>query len=336
MTQAPAHPGDVTAAAVAQMFNSTVAGFAIGAAWQLGALDRLHEQGTLDAVQFAGQNDLDLSSTRGMFAALASTGVVLRSGDTISAGPLFAETFRNKAFFHWLTIGCAELFADMPNVMRNGNRTGAFYRRDAAAIGYACRDINRLSFDPIFWDVLAGLDFSFTTVADLGCGSGGRLVQIADRYPGTRGVGVDLAPSALRDAEVYAREQGCEDRLEFVTGNVLELQPDPRFEKVELLTCFMMGHDFWPRERCVATLRRLRSTFPNVRRFLLGDTARTQGIADTGMPVFNLAFEVAHDLMGAYLPTLPEWQGVFADSGWECRKVHQVPVPTDSVVYELA
>jgi SAM-dependent methyltransferase len=224
----------------------------------------------------------------------------------------------------------------MPNILRNENRTGVFYRRNAAAIGYACRDINLHSFDPVFWAAMEGLDFTFGAVADLGCGTGGRLAQIAARYPGTRGVGIDIAPAALRDAQAYLDAAGFGERFSFVQGDARALRPDPRFAEVEVLTCFMMGHDFWPRDECVASLRRIREAFPNVKRFLLGDTARTVGIPDRDKPVFTLAFETAHDLMGVYLPTLEEWAGVFADSGWTCHAVHPVTVPADSVLYELA
>jgi hypothetical protein len=97
----------------------------------------------------------------------------------------------------------------------------------------------------------------------------------------------------------------------------------------------MMGHDFWPRDRCVASLRRLREVFPGVRRLLLGDTARTASLPDTGKPMFTLAFETAHDLMGVTLPTLDDWSGVFEEAGWRCRNAARVETPADSVVYAL-
>jgi phenylpyruvate C(3)-methyltransferase len=326
----------VGATATARIFNSTVAGFAIAAAWEVGALDELRDRGFLDAEEFSAKHDLHTPSIRSLFAALAAADVVRREGDTVHIGPEFAEVYRHKAFFHWLTIGCAELFANMPTIVRNESRVGSFYRRNAAAIGFACRDINLGSFDPVFWAAMDGLDFPVTCVADLGCGTGGRLAQIAGRYPGVRGVGIDIAPAALHDAAEYVRAAGYGDRFEFIEGDVRALDADPRFADVEVVTCFMMGHDFWPRDECVATLRRLRAAFPNVRRFLLGDTARTCGIPDRDKPVFTLAFETAHDLMGVYLPTLAEWQDAFVDSGWECLKVRQVHTPVDSVVYELA
>ncbi|RZQ61146.1 class I SAM-dependent methyltransferase [Amycolatopsis suaedae] len=320
----------------ASIFNSTVAGFAIATAWEVGVLDELHDSRLLDLPEFCEKQNLHEQSVRAMVTALAAADVVVRDGDMVLPGPAFAEVYQDKSFFHWLTIGCGELFSKMPAVVRNENRVGQFYRRDAAAIGFACRDINQRAFDPVFWEAMDALDFDVTTVADLGCGSGGRLAQIAARYPHARGIGVDIAQSTLDSAVEYAGSLGFAGRLDFVRGDVRSLEPDPRFSEVELLTCFMMGHDFWPREDCVATLRKLRGAFPKVRRFLLGDTARADGFADRDKPVFTVGFETAHDLMGVYLPTLAEWEGVFAESGWRCVNVRPVDVPAASVVFELA
>lgn len=324
------------AGGAAHIFNATVAGYAVAAAWETGVLDELREQGSFDIPGFCRRHDLHEKSVAATVTALAAVDVVERHGERVRTGPLFTEVYQGKAFFHWLTVGCGPLFSDMAGVSRNTNRKGAFYRRDAAAIGFACRDINAQSFDPVFWQAMEGLEFDFTHVADLGCGSGGRLAQIARRYPRVRGTGIDLAAEALRDAAEDARAAGLDDRLEFIQGDVMELRPDARLESVEVLTCFMMGHDFWPRENCVASLRRLREVFPGVRRFLLGDTARTEGIPDRDKPIFTLGFETAHDLMGDYLPTLAEWEGVFDESGWKCVDVRPVELPTESVIFELA
>jgi SAM-dependent methyltransferase len=330
----PAGQGAVEGAR--DIFNSTVASFAIAGAWEVGALDALRDRGVLDVDEFCAEHDLHLPSITSMFVALSAVGVTVHVDRLIRPGPVFDEVYRGKAFFHWLTVGCGELFSNMANIVRNQRRVGRFYRRNAVAIGFACRDVNLHSFDPAFWGALAALDFELTTIADLGCGSGARLVEIATRYPGSRGVGLDIAPEAVRDATEYARSAGLGDRLTYVEADARAVEPDQRYESVEVLTCFMMGHDFWPREQCVASLRQLRRAFPNVRRFLLGDTGRTDGIPAPEKPIFNMAFEYAHDLMGVYLPTLAEWEGVFEEGGWECVKAHPVAMPTETVIYELA
>ncbi|MFI5929106.1 class I SAM-dependent methyltransferase [Micromonospora sp. NPDC051543] len=320
---------------VADIFNSAVAAWAIGAAWEVGALDELRQSGKLDAQEFAARHGLDGPSTEGLFRALAAVRVVERDGSTVTVAAAFDDVYRNRAFVHWLSRGSAELFRQMPSILRTENRTGRFYQRDAAAIAYACRELDALCYAPTFW---AAMERARPTglVVDLGCGSGGRLLDVLRRYPGTSGLGVDIARPSLDVAERDAAAAGLADRLRFVEGDVLRLEPRPEFAEVEVITCFMMGHDFWPRDRCLATLSRLREVFPAARRFILGDATRTSGIPDTELPVFTLGFELGHDLMGIRIPTIPEWQSVFAASQWRLLRTNRIEMTVGEVVFELA
>ncbi|GHG75511.1 hypothetical protein GCM10018980_72950 [Streptomyces capoamus] len=315
------------------IFNASVASSAIGAAWEAGALDELADHDKLDIAEFAERQDLDPSAVEGMFQALASVRIVQRSAGMVFPDVNFAEVFRAKAFYHWLSRGSAALFADMPAVLRNENRTGQFYRRDSSAIAVACRDINANFFDPVFHGVVDKLEF--TKIADLGCGSGERIISVLRGNPDTTGLGIDIAEGALSVAEEAVRESGFDDRISFILDDATAPAPHAEFADVDLLTSFLMGHDLWPRDNCVASLRRLRAAFPNVRRFLLGDTARTTTIPDSEIPVFTLGFEVAHRMMGVYLPTLQEWRGVFEEGGWRLVAEHRVETPADSVIFEL-
>ncbi|KAM4059846.1 methyltransferase [Hirsutella rhossiliensis] len=331
--------------AIASVFNSAVAAAAIGAAWELGVLDELRDQKKLHITKFASHRGLDEGSLEGLVAALAAVDVVRRQDDTVMvvAGKLLHEAYRNKSTFHWLSLGSGGLFAQMPAVLRNENRTGDFYRRDPADIAYACRDINHQYFDPAFWAAVDGLDYRFSAVVDLGCGSGERLMQILDRHPGAVGIGVDLAGPAIEVAVAEAADRGLSNRLSFAEGDARDMSFRDEFAPVDLLTCFMMGHDFWPRDNCIATLRRLREAFPSVRRFLLGDATRIllgdvqskHAVSEDNIPVFTLGFELGHAMMGVYLPTLEEWEGVFAEGGWRCVKKHLIETLTLSVVFEL-
>ena len=329
--------------AVASIFNSAIAAPAIGAAWELGLLDELRDQKTVDVHKFATQHDLDSGSMHALVTALAVVDVVERDRDTVVAGRLLDEAYRTKSLFHWLALGSGGLFSRIQYVLRNENREGAFYHRDPAAIAYACRDINRQYFDPVFWAAMNGLDSKFHSVVDLGSGSGERLMQILDQYPGTTGIGIDLAGPANKVAAAEALERGFGDRLSFIESDARNLGYRDEFAQVDLLTCFMMGHDFWPRENCVATLQRLRKAFPNAHRFLLGDTTRIlldsnrskHAVTEENVPIFTLGFEFGHAMMGVYLPTLEEWEGVFAEGGWHCVKRDLIETPSLSVIFEL-
>ncbi len=321
--------------AAAGIYNSAVAAWAIAAAWEIGALDELHKSRVLDTESFAASRGLDLTSTTGLFRALASVGVVRRRGPVVTTAGSFDEVYQYKSFFHWLSRGSAELFRQMPSVLVSENRTGQFYQRDAAAIAYACKEIDQLCYAPAFWDAVGRLDFDVSQVADLGCGSGGRVLDVLARYPRARGVGVDIARPALDAARAASSAAGLSDRVTFIEADVLDLRERPEFAGVELITCFMMGHDFWPRENCVTALRRLRQVFPSARRFLLGDATRTAEVPDSDLPVFRLGFELGHDLMGVFLPTVADWEPVFGEAGWKLVRTNRIDLAVGEVVFEL-
>jgi len=321
--------------AAASIYNSAVAAWAIAAAWEIGALDELHQSRTLDAESFAARHGLDPVGTVGLFRALASVGVVRRRGAVVTVAAGFDEVYRYKSFFHWLSRGSAELFRQMPAVLVSENRVGSFYQRDSAAIAYACREIDELCYAPAFWAAMGRLDFELTNVVDLGCGSGARVLDILARYPRARGIGVDIARPALDGARADAAAAGAADRVAFIEADVLELDERPEFADVELITCFMMGHDFWPRDSCVTALRRLRKVFPSAQRLLLGDATRTGDIPDTELPVFTLGFELGHDLMGAFLPTVADWESVFDEAGWTLARTNRIDMTVGEVVFEL-
>lgn len=323
---------------IATLFNSAVAAWAIAAAWEIGALDELHRARTLDTADFADRHGLDSPSTTGLFRALSAVGLVRREGTVVTTLDSFDEMYRNKSFFHWLTRGSAELFQQIPAVLRTENRTGSFYRRDSAAIAYACREIDQVTYASAFWAAMERVEFPFTRVADLGCGSGARLLQILDRYSGTTGTGIDIARPAIEVAHTEAAAVGLAGRAAFLQGDVLSLQPRAEYADVELLTCFMMGHDFWQdgrRKNAIGTLRRLREAFPAARRLLIGDATRT-ALPDTDLPIFTLGFELGHDLMGTFLPTVAEWESVFAEGGWDLVRTNRIEMTVGEVIFELA
>jgi phenylpyruvate C(3)-methyltransferase len=317
----------------ARIFNSTVVAAAISAAWELGVLDELHHHSKLDVAAFSHGRGLHEESVRAILAALASQKIVESGRDwmTLTPGPCFDEVYQTKGFFYWLTRGCGELFSTLAAKAPNDARVGGFIRRDMRAIGIATQDIGESFVDPLLRSILDRL--SFATVADLGCGSGHRLACMATTRPDFRGIGIDIAPAALAVARETVQELGLVERIQLVQADATALTPQPEFTDVELVTCFFMGHDFWPRDNCVDSLKRLRTAFPRIQHFLLGDTYRSDGLADAQLPIFTLGFELAHAVMGQYVPTLTEWIEAFDEAGWECVEQYHIDPPPFTVIF---
>jgi SAM-dependent methyltransferase len=72
------------------------------------------------------------------------------------------------------------------------------------------------------------------TYADVGCGPGAAVFQVADQYPETTVVGYDAAPAVLEENRERAREEGYEN-VSFEDAVLPEFDPDQQFDAV---SCF--------------------------------------------------------------------------------------------------
>ncbi|GAA0960148.1 class I SAM-dependent methyltransferase [Virgisporangium aurantiacum] len=331
-THEPTSDGVMSGAAI---FNSAVTAAAINAAHQLGVFGRLERDGHLEVRAFALANALHRPTLEAILVALASFRIVeLDDGrEKVLPGPCFAEISRLKGFFYWLIGGYGEILTNLPTTARLAGRGGDVARRDVRAVSIASADMSAVNVDGLFRSVIESL--TFDVCADLGCGSAQRLITMARQRPELRGVGVDVAPAALDVAATAVTAAGLASRITLVEADVSTLRRRPDFTGVQLVTCFFLGHDFWPRDRCVRTLRRIRAAFPQAEHLLLCDTHRCAAVPSATDQIFSLGFELTHAAMGQYLPTIAEWRGVFEDSGWDCVAEHQATIPAATVIFHL-
>ncbi|GAA2468818.1 MULTISPECIES: class I SAM-dependent methyltransferase [Streptomyces] len=319
----------------ADTFNGAIASAAISAAWEIGLLDELERAGRVGIAEFSATAGADPGVVRALLVALSSRRIVTLGPERTEAatGAGFADAYRTKGFFYWLTRGCGELLTTLPAKVLEHDREGDFVRRDSRAISVACRNIARTFFDPPLRELLETVEC--TTVADLGCGSSDRLIMLADLMPETRGIGIDVAAGAITVSKEAIAAAGMEDRIALVQDDVLNLSPRDEYADVDLLTCFLMGHDFWPRDNAVTTLRRLRETFPNAKNLVIGDTCRSTGVHGPEHGMFTLGFETVHTVMDQYIPTLDEWSSVLEESGWRIADRRMIDLPAFSFIYRL-
>ncbi|MFD3549781.1 methyltransferase domain-containing protein [Streptomyces sp. NPDC058655] len=318
------------------VYNHTLTAYAISAAWELGLLERLDTSDRpVDLAHFAREHDLDGPSVEAIARGLAIAEIVVLTPDLASAtpGPLFADTWAKKGFFYWLTRGCGDLFRSMPELVRNDRRTGDQVVRDYKAIGLAARDAGFSYVDPMFYKIIA--DRGLTHGVDLGCGSGERLIKLAAQNPAFRGIGVDVAAGALALAGDSVEKAGLSHRVSVVPGDATRMEPRPEFAGVDFVCCFMMGHDLWPREECLASLKRIGEAFPAATDLIICDTYRSDLPPTEPHPVFTLGFETAHAVMGQMIPSLDEWTGVLAEAGWDRADVIDFDLPPYTALMHL-
>ncbi|MCF2972048.1 methyltransferase domain-containing protein [Synechococcus sp. Nb3U1] len=73
------------------------------------------------------------------------------------------------------------------------------------------------------------------TLYDLGCGDGRVLIRAAQRF-GTRGVGVDIDPERILEAQQRAQEAQVQDRVQFLEQDLLTVDLSP----ATVVSCYLL------------------------------------------------------------------------------------------------
>lgn len=318
----------------ASLFNATVVSSAIAAAFDLGLFDEIRRYDNVSVRDFCDQNDLHHDSVRAILLALQTHKIVKLNSDRdrVSRDELFEQVFLEKGYFEWLFGGYGNMLQNLATMTRNKNRRGNFSNRCGQRIASAGRDYGAQFVDRFFQDCIE--ESNYIAVADVGCGSADRLIQMATMKHELTGVGIEVNDHAVRFARSEIQSAGLQNRIQVVEGDVRELTYSGCYENVEVVFSFFMGHDLWPREQCLLALQSIRKLFPNADRFLLCDTYRSQALDKENVPIFTLGFEFTHMVMGDYVPTLDEWMALFAESDWECAESHSIGIPF-SCIFDL-
>jgi SAM-dependent methyltransferase len=74
-------------------------------------------------------------------------------------------------------------------------------------------------------------------VYDLGCGDGKIVIAAALKY-GARGVGIDIDPERIKEANQNAQNAGVADKVRFILGDIFD--PNVTFSDATVVTLFLL------------------------------------------------------------------------------------------------
>lgn len=318
----------------AAIFNDTVVASAIAAAFDLGLFDEIRTQADVSVQEFCDNNDLQYDTVRAILIALQTKKIVRFDPvkDQVSADDLFQQVCCDKGYFAWLLGGYGAMLQNLSEMARKKHRKQGSSNRCGQRIASAGRDYGAQFVDRYFQGCID--ESHYSAVADVGCGSAERLIQMATANHELTGVGIEVDPGAVRLARSEIQRAGLEKRIQVVEGDVRNLEHSRYYEDVQIVFSFFMGHDLWPRQQCLLALQSVRRLFPNASRFLLCDTYRSQALDKVDIPIFTLGFEFTHMIMGDYVPTLDEWMELFEESAWDCVESHSIGIPF-SCIFDL-
>jgi len=216
--------------------------------WDSGFYDYVRERPRFDKAKLVAELGLDAMTFDWLMYYLIGRGVVRVAGEgeleLTDKGKRVHNTIA-RGLLNLYVGGYAGLMANMGPLLRkeltlDDKRLDRSARHAAAGT----EDVTCVRVVPQVIDALK--EQGVKGILDLGCGTGGFLIQWA-HLTGAGGAGVDMSEPALAQARVNAKQYGVGDRLSFHYGEVgkdaLPITHDV-VEKIDAVTAMFMLHEF--------------------------------------------------------------------------------------------
>ncbi len=88
---------------------------------------------------------------------------------------------------------------------------------------------------PFFQGILSKLQKKDARILDVSCGTGDHMVMLAKW--GFTGKGIDISEQNVEQARLLARNNNCNEKIDFVLGDILDLEKNFSNEKFDFIFC---------------------------------------------------------------------------------------------------
>jgi histidinol-phosphate aminotransferase len=311
----------------ATLFNGNVGAHIVFALQDLGIWELL-SAGPAPLAGLSAQVGAAPDLLRALLEVAARFGHVEFRDDVARLSGSGRELLLSRGFFTWAVGGYGALLRALPGLTTGKLAWGHDVRRDEEKVASGSAQVGAELMTSVETRVLAGLDF--TSVADIGCGDGSRLVRLCGGEPRRRGLGLDISRAACGMATGRVAAAGLADLVAIRRENIFEPGNGAVFPGFDLVSSFLMLHDLFTLYgdgRLV--VRALRTAFPDARYFLLADTNAYPWAGHEGpLPIFSLEFELVHAFMGVKILPRETYEQAFSESGLEIARREPLGVPS--------
>lgn len=233
--------------------GSSLAGSAIlleiGA--EYGIIETLQNSPVLDAATVSRSSGIKEPVIAAYLDSLSKAGIIeeldKKPTATYRTGNHFDELINEVGYLSWALRACAPLINNAKEFSENNEEAQLKYPRSGGLVARTSKWMGEKSFYPQPENAIVAM--APKKIVDLGSGSGGFLIRMLRKIPGSTGVGIDLSPSATEQAVHAASEAGMSDRLQFVTAPIQILVTDPSLIRdADIIHAGFVMHDLLPAE----------------------------------------------------------------------------------------
>jgi ubiquinone/menaquinone biosynthesis C-methylase UbiE len=169
------------------------------------------------------------------------------SEPTYSKGFRFQKEKNKVGYISWGMNSCAPLIEHTKEFISDFSSAVKLYHRDGEHVALTSRWMGEKDFYPYAEEEIIKLRPK--KVIDLGSGTCGLLIRLAQKIEDMMGIGVDISKDACTKAKDYINQVGLSDRIEVVESPIQDLvRNESIFLDADVVHAGFVFHDLLPDE----------------------------------------------------------------------------------------
>jgi SAM-dependent methyltransferase len=272
------------------------------------------------------------------FTALCQTlqglGILEEKGPELYQLTSSAEAiFQQRGYFTWAVGSYGDVLRNLADLATGQKRFGRDVDRDERFVAKGAGMLTAQNVHPVISNLLDAQPSR--VLVDLGCGGGGLLIHLCQRYPHLRAVGIDLSARACEFARQNVAKARLEERIEIIEADISDPFHSSNERGVELLrqadtiTGLLMLHDLMEEKaRALDILCNIKNTYTHVKHYVFVDTMKASSLSSMEQSYFTLGFELVHAFMGQHLWTKEVYNELFTEAGFTVQNCLEVGIPS--------
>ncbi len=312
----------------------TVRGFylthTLNALLNVGLLDEMARQPAVDVDAFAAERGLDARLLRSLCDYLYALGFLERApqGYALADNGRLVQGALSGAYH--IVYAYEDIFHNLEALLRREKVYGVDVHRRAGFVARGSGAIGQMLAFPMMAEAIRRRRFQ--SILDLGCGDAAFLIDLCQREPAVRGVGLDIAPEAIALGRQRVAEQGLDGRIDLRLGDIAELATlRDELPAIDAATSVYVLHEF--QDRIVEILQRLRMALPGTP-LLVCEVIRHTPEELRRRPGNISEIQLFHELSNQRLLTRAEWRERFALAGFS-RIDEDYLEPVRTCIYQV-
>ncbi len=315
---------------ITQIFNSYLTAKLVMMANDMGLLKALEQQGSITTQEMLSRFNFRQPAAQDLLRFLTSQQVLREEEGHYSLSDTFSREYRqNYGMLYWLLGGYGNVIDESHAILTGDKRYGKDILRDSRKMAEATSLISAQNTDQYMYELLHRLDFSLAV--DLGCGSGLRLLQLAEHYPTVRLSGIDISEECCALARQNIAQNNKSAQINIVCSsaedwseNIAETRTDAGRN---LILCFGMFHDLLNIPGCAERmLQSIRHDYPAGTYLLIQDQMRAP-VTRVTTDDWVEGFSFVHRLMGQSLYSLDVYTKMMQEHGFSVKEVLPTLIP---------